>query len=130
MMGEPLQELIEGIEYQYHVVSDREFSGKPLQRVAYMLEENYLSYPAAERTHKYYRGFLYVCDLVTVDLIMKDVNCVFVRYIPQIEKALKAILSHSRKVDLDPDEWPLMLEIAQRVKNGLPNIKIVPDGQD
>ena len=48
----------------------------------------------------------------------------------QIEKALKAILSHSRKVDLDPDEWPLMIEIAQRVKDNLPNIKIVPDGQD
>ena len=130
MMGDSLQELIEGVEYQYSVVSSREFPGKPLQRVSYMLEESYVSYPVAESTHKYYRGFLYVHDLLTVDLVMKDDNYIMARYIPQIEEAVKAVLSHSQKIDLEPDEWPLMIEIAQRVKDNLPNIKIVPDGQD
>lgn len=125
-----LQEIIEETEYQYNVVSAREFSGSPLARVGYMLEDSYDTYPVARKIHKYYRGYLYVCDLITVDLIMKGDNCISPRYIPQIEKAVKAVLSHSRKIDLEPDEWPVMIEIAKRVKEGLPKIRIIPEGQE
>ncbi len=124
-----LQEIIEGVEYQYNVVSFREYPGAPLSRTSYMLEDSFTAYPKAEKTHKYYRGYLYVNDLLTVDLIIKKDNCIRPRYIPQIEKALKAVLSHSRKVPLEPDEWQVMTEVAERVKEKLPKIKIVPDGQ-
>ena len=66
----------------------------------------------------------YIRAVLVADLIIKN------GYIPRIEKAVKAILSHSRKVDLEPDEWPVMIEIAQRVKDNLPNIRIVPDGKE
>lgn len=47
-----------------------------------------------------------------------------------MEKAVEAFLSHSSEIDLEPDEWPVMIEIAQRVKDNLPNIQIVPDGKE
>lgn len=124
-----LQEAIEVVEYQYNVVSFREYPGAPLSRTSYLLEDSLLSYPAAKGS-KYYCGYLYVRDLLTVDFIVKKDNCIRPRYIPQIEKALKAVLSHSRKVPLEPDEWTVMTEVAKRVKEKLPKIKIVPDGQE
>ena len=71
-----------------------------------------------------------VYDVLVADLIIKNENRTWARYIPRFQKGVKAILSHSRKIDLEPDEWPVMIEIAKRVKEGLPNIQIVPDGQD
>ena len=72
----------------------------------------------------------YIRAVLVADLIIKNENRTWVRYIPPNRKAVKAILSHSRKVDLEPDEWPVMIEIAQRVKDNLPNIRIVPDGKE
>ncbi len=110
-----LKDEIEYTEYSYCVKNTRLYGENSVRRGGWLFEDDAPDY---------------VHDVLVADLIIKNENRTWARYIPQIEKALKAILSHSRKVDLDPDEWPLMLEIAQRVKNGLPNIKIVPDGQD
>lgn len=115
MLGYSLQEIIESIEFIYLEVNTREFGENSVRRGAWMFEDD----PPDS-----------VYDVLIADLIIKNENRTWARYIPRIEKAVKAILSHSRKVDLDPDDWPLMIEIAQRVKNGLPDIKIVPDGQD
>ncbi len=110
-----LKDEIEYTEYSYCVKNTRLYGENSVRRGGWLFEDDAPDY---------------VHDVLVADLIIKNENRTWARYIPQIEKALKAILSHSRKVDLDPDEWPLMLEIAQRVKDKLPNIKIVPDGQD
>lgn len=40
-------------------------------------------------------------------------------------------MTRSPKInELEQDEWPLMLEIAKRVKDNLPDLVIVPDGKD
>ena len=121
-----LQEIIEDVEYRYKQ-SFEFYPGAPLARAGYMLGEHLLEYPKAD---KYYRAYMYVCDLLAVDLIIKKDNCIYQDFIPKIEKALKAVLSHSRKMYLEPDEWPVMMEVAKRVKEKLPNIKIVPKGQE
>ncbi|MDE6567432.1 MAG: hypothetical protein K2K70_06845 [Lachnospiraceae bacterium] len=115
MSGYSLKQLIESSEFMYLEVNTREYGDNSVRRGGWMFEDDPL-----DPVH----------DVLIADLIIKNENRTWARYIPRIEKAVKAILSHSRKVDLDPDDWPLMIEIAQRVKNGLPDIKIVPDGQD
>lgn len=40
-----------------------------------------------------------VYDVIIADLIIKNENRTWARYIPRIEKTVKAIFSHSRKVD-------------------------------
>ncbi|MDE6724079.1 MAG: hypothetical protein K2J79_00585 [Ruminiclostridium sp.] len=92
-----------------------------------MLGEHLLEYPRAD---KYYRAYMYVYDLLAFDLIMKKDNCFYPDFIPPIKKALEAVLSHSRKMYLEPDEWVIMTEVAERVKAKLPKIKIVPEGQE
>ena len=94
-----------------------------------MLYDSYESYPGARKTGKYYCGYLYVCDLLTIDLIMKKDNCIIPQYLTQIQKALKAVLAHSRKSPLEPDEWTVMTEVAKRVKEKLPKLRLVPEGQ-
>ena len=106
---------MEGIEYSYCVTNTRRYGENSVRRGGWLFEDSSPDY---------------VHDVLVADLIIKNENRTWARYIPRIEKAVKAILSHSRKVDLEPDEWPVMTEIAQRVKDNLPSIKIVPDGQD
>ena len=115
-----LQEIIEGEEFMYYEVNTREFGENSLMRGGYQFEDRI----SGEL------GSIYVSDIITADLIMKNENRIYACYVPRIKKALKAVLSHSRKIKLRPDDWPLMLEIAQRVKDNLPNLMIVPDGQD
>lgn len=121
-----LQEIMEGIDYQYNVVSFREFPESPLARASYMLYENFESYPAARSTGKYFCGYLYICDLLTIDLIMKKDNCISKQFLPQIKKALKAVLDHSDEIPLESDEWTVMTDVAKRVQENLPKLKIVP----
>lgn len=55
------------------------------------------------------------------------------RYIPRIKNAVEAVLSRSPELDseeLEPDEWEALTKIAERVKENLPNIRIVPDGKE
>ena len=111
----PLKNYIEEIEEEYYVMNTRLYGENSVRRGGWLFEDDAPDY---------------VHDVLVDDLIIKNENRTWARFIPRIEKGVKAILSHSRKVDLDPDEWPLMIEIAQRVKDNLPNIKIVPDGQD
>ena len=120
MLHGSLKDYMEGIEYGYYVRNTREYGENSARRGGWLFEDT---------THSDY-GRLYVHDTIVADLIIKNENRTWARYIPRIEKAVDAILSHFPELDLDPDEWPLMLEIAQRVKDNLPNIKIVPDGQD
>ena len=120
MIGDPLQEFIDGIEDMYYVTNTRLYGDSSVRRGGWILEDN----AEGDITIEYVRNVL------VADLIIKNENRTWARYIPRMEKAVKAILSYSRKVDLEPDEWPIMIEIAQRVKDNLPNIKIVPDGQD
>ena len=124
-----LQELIEEKKDLFKKSCDL-FPCAPLAQSGYMLEDNFTVYPMARRIKKYYRGYLYVSDLLTVDLIMKKYNCIKPQYIPPIKKALKAVLAHSYEIPLEPDEWPVMMEIAKRINEGLPKMKIVPDGQE
>ena len=120
MLQGSLKDYMEGIEYGYYVRNTREYGENSARRGGWLFEDT---------THSDY-GRLYVHDIIVADLIIKNENRTWARYIPRIEKAVDAILSHFPELDVDPDEWPVMIEIAQRVKNGLPNIKIVPDGQD
>lgn len=120
MLGDPLQELIDGIEYEYNVSCARLYGTNSITRGGFLFEDSHDCEPA----------FLYVYDTLLADLIMKNENKVYNQFVPRIEKAVKAILSHSPQLDLEPDEWPVMLEIAQRVKDNLPNILIVPDSNE
>ena len=117
MLGYSLQEIIEGEKFMFYGVNTREYGENSIRRGALMFEETYNGD----------LGYLYVTDVIDADLIMQNENRIWERYIPRIEKAVKAILSHSRKIDLKPDEWQIITEIAQRVKNNLPNIRIIPD---
>ena len=115
-----LQEIIEGEEWMYYEVNAREFGKNSLRRGGYQFEDRGLGDV----------GGNYVSDIITADLIIKNENCIWACYIPRIKKALKAVLSKSRKIKLRPEDWPLMLEIAGRVKDNLPDLVIVPDGKD
>lgn len=123
-----LQELIEETKDKYKQSCDL-FPCAPLAQSGYMLE-NTLPYPGAKITDKYYLGYLYVSAILIIDIIMKKYNCISPMYISPIKKALKAIIAHSRKIPLEPDEWPVMMKIANRVNEGLPKMKIVPEGQE
>ncbi len=120
MLGDPLQEFIEGVEYMYYVTNSREYGENSVRRGGWLFEDSYGCAP----------GYLYVHDVLVADLIIKNENRTWARYIPRMEKAVEAFLSHSSEIDLEPDEWPVMIEIAQRVKDNLPNIQIVPDGKE
>ena len=120
MLHEALQEYIESIEYDYYVANTRLYGDNSARRGGWLFEDNFNS--------NY--DILYIHDVIVADLIIKNENRTWARYIPRIEKAVEAILSHNPEVDLEPDEWPVMIEMAQRVKENLPNIQIVPDGTD
>ena len=120
MLHGSLKDYMEGIEYGYYVRNTREYGENSARRGGWLFEDT---------TDDNY-SLLYIDDTIIADLIIKNENRTWARYIPRIEKAVDAVLSHFPELDLDPDDWPLMLEIAQRVKDNLPNIKIVPDGQD
>ena len=120
MLHGSLKDYMEGIEYGYYVRNTREYGENSARRGGWLFEDT---------TDDNY-SLLYIDDTIIADLIIKNENRTWARYIPRIEKAVDAVLSHFPELDLDPDEWPLMIEIAQRVKDNLPNIKIVPDGQD
>ena len=50
-----------------------------------------------------------------------------------VKNAVEAVLSRSPELDwqeLEPDEWEELTKIAERVKENLPNIRIVPDGKE
>ena len=115
-----LKDYMEGIEYGYYVRNTREYGENSARRGGWLFEDT---------THSDY-GRLYVHDTIVADLIIKNENRTWTRYIPRIETAVNAILSNFPELDLDSDELPVMIEIAQRVKDNLPNIKIVPEGQD
>ena len=65
-----LQEIIEDVEYRYKQ-SFEFYPGAPLARAGFMLGEHLLEYPKAD---KYYRAYMYVCDLLAVDLIIKKIT--------------------------------------------------------
>lgn len=115
-----VQEYIKDIEFEYYVTNTREYGENSVRRGGWIFEDD----PCTEFNPQY------VHDTIVADLIIKNENRTWARYIPRIERAVDAVLSHSRKIDLEPDEWPVMIEIAQRVKDHLPNIQIVPDGKD
>lgn len=110
-----LKDEIEYTEYSYCVKNTKLFGENSVMRGGWLFED---SSPDP------------VLDVLVADQIIKHENRTWARFIPRIEKGVKEILSHSPKADLDPDEWPVMIEIAKRVKEKLPDIKIVPDGQD
>lgn len=120
LLGSTLEKIIEEEEFMFYEVNTRAFGENSLMRGGYMFEEPYTGD----------LGYLYVCDVIDADLIMKNENKIYECYVPRIEKALKAILSHSRKIKLEPDEWPVMIEIAQRVKENLPDLVVVPNGKN
>lgn len=120
MLGDPLQEFIDGIEYMYYVTNTRLYGENSVRRGGWILEDN----AKGDITIEHIRNVL------VADLIIKNENRTWARYIPQFQNSTDAVLSHSRKIDLEPDEWTTMIEIAKSVKEKLPDIKIVPDGQD
>ncbi len=111
-----LQEIIEGEEFMFYGVNTREYGENSIRRGALMFEESYQDI-----------GCLYIADVIAADLIMQNENRIWKRYIPRIEKAVKAILSHSRKIKLTPDDWTILTEIAQRVQENLPHLHVIPD---
>ncbi len=120
MLHGTLQGFIDGIEYGYYVRNTRLFGENSVRRGEWLLEDSGGSTPTYD----------YLNDILVADLIIKNENRTWARYIPRIEKAVDAVLSHDPEIDLEPDEWPVMIEIAQRVKDNLPNLQIVPDGKE
>ncbi len=120
MLHGTLQGFIDGIEYSYCVTNTRRYGENSVRRGGWLFEDS----GEGEPTYKYLN------DILVADLIIKNENRTWARYIPRMEKAVEAFLSHSSEIDLEPDEWPVMIEIAQRVKDNLPNIQIVPDGKE
>ncbi len=116
MLHVPLKNFIRGIEYGYYVRNTRLYGNNSARRGGWLFEDTTQDD--------------FIQDVIVADLIIKNENRTWARYIPRIEKAVEAILSHNPEVDLEPDEWPVMIEMAQRVKENLPNIQIVPDGTD
>lgn len=111
-----LQEIIAEEEFMYYEVNTREFGENSLMRGGYMFEgatSGELSY-------------IYITAIIDADLIMKNENRIYACYVPRIKKALEAVLSRSRKINLRAEDWPLMLEIAWRVKDNFPDLEIVP----
>ena len=117
MLGYTLEEIIEGEEFMFYEVNSREFGENSLMRGGYMFEDR----------NKGNLGYLYVCDIITADLIMKNENRIYERYIPRIKKAAEAILTHSCDIDLTPDELLVMIEMTQRVKDNLSDLVVVTD---
>ena len=115
-----LQEIIKQQEWMFYEVNTREFGENSLMRGGYQFEGCFSRKD----------GSIYVSDIINADLIMKNENRIYACYIPRIKKALKVVLSKSGKIKLRPEDWPLMLEIAQRVKDNLPDLVVVPDGKD
>ena len=112
-----VEELIRGIERFYYVTNTRRFGENSVRRGGWAFEDTAVSD--------------YVHNIIIADLIIKNENRTWARYIPRIEKAVEAILIHSSEIkNLEPDEWLVITEIAQRVKENLPNIQIVPDGKE
>ena len=112
-----LEGLINGLERFYYVTNTRRFGDNSVRRGGWAFEDTNVGD--------------YVHDVIIADLIIKNENRTWARYIPRIEKAVEVILSHSSEIkDLEPNEWVLITEIAQRVKENLPNIQIVPDGKE
>ena len=120
MLGDPLQEFIDGIDYEYNVLCASRYGENSITRGGFLFEDSHDCEPA----------YIYVYDTLLTDLIMKNENRVYAQFVPRIEKAVAAILSHSPELDLEPDEWPVMVEVAQRVRDNLPNLRIVPDGKN
>ena len=112
-----IERLIRGLERFYYVTNTRQFGENSVRRGGWAFEDTTVGD--------------YVYEVLIADLIIKNENRTWARYIPRIEKAVEAILTHSPEInDLEPDEWLAITEIAQRVKENLPNIQIVPDGKE
>ena len=112
-----LEGLIRGTERFYYVTNTRRFGENSVRRGGWAFEDTAVGDYAAE--------------VIIADLIIKNENRTWARYIPRIENAVEAILIHSSEIkDLEPDEWLVITEIAQRVKKNIPNIQIVPDGKE
>ena len=112
-----LEDLIKGTERFYYVTNTRRFGENSVRRGGWAFEDTAVGD--------------YVSEVIIADLIIKNENRTWARYIPRIEKAVEAIFAHSPEIKyLELDEWPIITEIAQRVKENLSNIKIVPDGKE
>ena len=110
---------IESLEWFYYVTNTREYGENSVKRGGWALEDTTVGD--------------YVSEVIIADLIMKNENRIWTRYIPRIKKAVEAVLSRSPELDwqeLEPDEWEALTKIAERVKENLPNIRIVPDGKE
>ena len=124
MLGEPLQEYIKGVEEDFYIFYTRLYGEHSLRRGALLFEERNGSYRGK------YVGYLYVADVISADLIIQNDNFIWEKYIPRIKKAVKAVLKHSGKIHLEPDEWQIITEIAQRVNENLPNIRVIPNDRE
>ncbi len=110
---------IESLEWFYYVTNTREYGENSVKRGGWALEDTTVGD--------------YVSEVIIADLIMKNENRIWTRYIPRIKKAVEAVLSRSPELgseELEPDEWEALTKIAERVKENLPNIRIVPDGKE
>ena len=110
---------IESLEWFYYVTNTREYGENSVKRGGWALEDTTVGH--------------YLSEVIIADLIMKNENRIWPRYIPRIKNAVEAVLSRSPELDseeLEPDEWDTLTKIAERVKENLPNIRIVPDGKE
>ena len=114
-----LDDRIECIEWFYYGLNTRRFGENSVRRGGWVFEETSVGN--------------YISEIIIADLIMKNENRIWPRYIPRIKNAVEAVLSRSPELDwqeLEPDEWEALTKIAERVKENLPNIRIVPDGKE
>ena len=120
MLSGSLQEYIKGEEHSFYELNTRQYGANSLRRGALLFEDSY-----NEKI-----GYRYILDVIDADLIIQNDNVIWEKYIPRIKKAVKAVLKHSRKIRLEPEEWPIITEIAQRVNENLPNIRVIPNGRE
>ena len=110
-----LEEVIEGVKTAYFGVCTRRYGTNSACRGAFLLADNPPDY--------------WVHHVLVADLIIKNENRTWAYYIPLIEESVNAVLSHKSECELSPEDWEKITEIAESVKEKLPYIKVIPDGE-
>ena len=111
-----LEEIIQGVARSYFGLCAREYGNNSACRGAFLLADNPPDY--------------WVHHVLVADLIIKNENRTWSEYIPLIEESVNAVLSRKSECELSSEDWEKIIEIAERVKENLPNIKVIPEGEE
>ena len=110
-----LEKVIQGVEETYFGLCTRRYGTDSACRGAFLLADNPPDY--------------WVDHVLVADLIIKNENRTWAEYISLIEESVSAVLSHKSECEFSDDDWEKLIKIAESVKEKLPYIKVIPDGE-